>query len=210
LRRDCAAALIEQLHAPDQRFARAFYRYWREVLGQSAAEAQRSTYAELDEAAQALLRNLDDPHVHTIGVETRRRYEPFGIFAFRDLEEHTRGRILARHLQRSHLDARYPGRLGIGHAVALLDEHATRRALQSVLLSIARKALAGRFSFVFFFSSDTRLARLYRRFGMEFPPDVCFPDSAHLVGVYEAAAPRNLERVALAAEQLQVEECAPI
>ena len=83
----------------------------------------------------------------------------------------------------------------MAHAVALLDEYSRRGALERILLSIARKALDGGFSFVFFFSSDDRLKSLYRRFGMVFPPDLRFPDTAHLVGVYDPANPRNLERM---------------
>jgi hypothetical protein len=206
LSRASATALVDRLHAPDQRFARAFYRYWHEQLGHSAEEAARRTAAELDQAAQGLLDDFGDPRVHTIGFEREARYEPFGIFAFRDLQEHARGAVLARQILYSRV--RYPGRIGIGHSVALLDAEATREALTWVLLSIAQKALAGAYSFVFFFSSDLRLAGLYRRFGMEFPADLRFPDSAHLVGVFDVKAPANLARVARASERFGIERIA--
>ena len=199
-----ATSLVRRLYAPDQRFARAFYRYWHTIIGQPEHVARDSTATELAQSADALLDNLDDSCVHTIGVEHAGGYEPIGMFAFRPLGDHAQGRILEQHVADTGLAARYPGPLAIGHAVAILDDHATREALETILLSIARKALAGGFAFVFFYTSDERLVPLYRHFGMDFPPDLHFPHSAHVVGVYEPARPINLRRMRIVAHRLGV------
>ncbi len=198
-------ALVERLYGPDQRFARAFHRYWREVIGQSEQEAETSTAAELAQYADAILKNPNDPCVHCVSLDRDGQYDPIGIFAFRPLEEHPQGQILERHLRLTGQRARYDGRLAIAHAVALLDEHATRMAFNRILLSIAHKSLSGTFSFVFFYTSDDRLIPLYRRYGMEFPPDLRFPHSAHIVGVYEPARPENLTRMRTVAQRCGVE-----
>ena len=198
-------ALVERLYGPDQRFARAFYRYWREVIGQSEQEAQTSTAAELAQYADAILKNPNDPYVHCVSLDRDGQHDPIGIFAFRPLEEHSQGQILESHLRFTGQRARYDGRLAIAHAVALLDEHATRMAFNHILLSIAQKSLSGAFSFVFFYTSDDRLIALYRRYGMEFPSDLRFPHSAHIVGVYEPARPENLTRMRTVAQRCGVE-----
>jgi hypothetical protein len=198
-------ALVQRLYAPDQRFARAFYRYWRDVLGQPEEEARASTAAELAQCADAILTNLSDACVHCVGVDRDGEYDPIGIFSFRPLEEHPQGLILESHLRCSGKRARYEGRLAMAHAVALLDEHATRSAFDRILLSIAHESLSGAFSFVFFYTSDDRLVPLYRRYGMEFPPDLHFPHSAHVVGVYEPARPDNLARMRIVAQRRGVE-----
>jgi hypothetical protein len=210
LPREVATALIARLYAPDQRFARAFYRYWREVLGQSEEEASRSTAAELVESMEALQGNLADPCVHTIGIDHGQDYEPIGIFAFRPLHEHTQGRMLRDAMRSGPLETRYCGRSAIAHAVALLDEHAARAAFDNILLSIARKALTGGFAFVFFYTSDDRLEFLYRRYGMDFPPDLRLPHSAHLVGVYDPTRPANLERMRRTADRLGIDLAFPV
>jgi hypothetical protein len=92
----------------------------------------------------------------------------------------------------------------MAHAVSVLDEYANRGALETILFSIAKKSIIGKFSFVFFFVSDSRLVRLYRRFGMEFPDDLRFPHSKHVVGIYEPTALRNLERMRATAKRLGV------
>src|SRR5262245_26264790 len=60
-----ARRLIAQLYAPEQRFARCFHRYWREVMGQSEAEAAASTRDELAASAAAI--DPRDSMLHTIG-----------------------------------------------------------------------------------------------------------------------------------------------
>jgi hypothetical protein len=198
-------ALVERLYRSDQRFARAFYTYWHEVIGQPAQEAQTSTAAELAQYADAILKNPNDPHVHCVSLDRDGQHDPIGIFAFRPLEEHSQGQILESHLRFTGQRARYDGRLAIAHAVALLDEHATRMAFNHILLAIAHKSLSGGFSFVFFYTSDDRLVPLYRRYGMEFPPDLRFPHTAHVVGVYEPARPENVTRMCLVAQRCGAE-----
>ena len=205
LARADARALVRRLYAPDQRFARAFYRYWRDVVGQSVDEAQASTAEELAQNANAILADLSDPHIHAVGLEDGTGYHAIGMFSFRPLDQHAQGRVLSQYLDSTGLRGRYPGRLAIAHAVALIDEQATRAALETILLSIAVRSLSDGFSFVFFYTSDDRLVPLYRHFGMDFPRDLRFPHSAHTVGVYDVGRPANDARMRTVAQRLGVE-----
>ncbi|HVK74905.1 MAG TPA: hypothetical protein VM734_16365 [Kofleriaceae bacterium] len=196
LPRATARRLITQLYAPDQRFARCFVRYWRDVMGQPADDAARSTAAELEASAATLLANLDDPHVHTIGVTHDLGYEPVGMYAVRPLASHPVGRELDAVLG--------PGRerRGLCHAVAIRDDHAGLRALRTVFVNIARRAVEADLDVLYFYSSDHRLADVYRHFGMEFPDSLALPRSHHLVGRYQVHRADNRARVANTAAQL--------
>ena len=84
LPRATALRLVDQLTASDQRFARCFHRYWREVMHMSEAEATQATADELAGAANMLRAGLADPHFMTIGVTHDLGYEPVGIYAVRN------------------------------------------------------------------------------------------------------------------------------
>ncbi len=195
-----ARRLIDQLYAPGQRFARCFHRYWSEVMEQPAEVAARLTHDELEVSRAALLAQLDDPHVHTIGITHDVGYEPIGLYAVRPLAAHPVGVVLDRALG--------PGRerRGLCHAVAVRDDHAGLRALRAMFVAIAHRATEAELDVLYFYSSDHRLAGVYRHFGMDFPPDLAIPGSRHLVGRYLIHRPDNRARVAHTAAQLGLVE----
>lgn len=218
LPRATANRLIDQLFAPDQRFARCFFRYWRDTMGMSDAAAMRAMQDELATSAAVLRADLTDPFFHTIGVRGSRElrslepapnkclgthdlgYEPVGIYAVRALASHPVG---------ARLDATMPpgtpaagARRGFVHAVAIRDDHAGLTALRSAFVGIARKAVEQDLDVLYFYSSDHRLAGVYKHFGMDFPEGLALPGSRHLVGRYQVHRADNRARVAFTAEQL--------
>jgi hypothetical protein len=204
LPRATAHRLIDQLFAPEQRFARCFHRYWRDTMGMSEAAAARATRDELATSAGVLRADLADPFVHTIGVTHDLGYEPVGIYAVRPLTAHPIGRRLD-----ATMPARAPGtgaRRGIVHAVAIRDDHAGLTALRTAFVGVARKAVEQDLDVLYFYSSDHRLAGVYKHFGMEFPEGLALPGSRHLVGRFDTRRPDNRERVAFTAEQLGIVE----
>lgn len=204
LPRATALRLIDQLFAPDQRFARCFHRYWRDTMGMSDAAATRATMDELATSAAVLRGDLPDPFVHTLGVTHDLGYEPVGIYAVRPLAAHPVGRGLD-----ATMPAGTPGagaRRGIVHAVAIRDDHAGLTALRTAFVGIARKAVEQDLDVLYFYSSDHRLAGVYKHFGMEFPEGLALPGSRHLVGRYQVHRTDNRERVAFTAEQLGMVE----
>jgi hypothetical protein len=184
-----AERFVRSLFAPDQRFARAFHHYWRVVLGQNEATAKLNTLIELDQSARAVLERLDDPHMFTIAAATAPD-EPVGIFGYRELGAHQVGAKVAGIVAATPaLAARCRGvGSGIAHCVAILDAEAGLDALKVIFSSIATKAGAAGHGQLYFFTSDHRLERLYRRFGMEFPAELVLPGSRHLVGMFDVAA----------------------
>lgn len=197
---EIARRLIAELHAPDQRFARCFHRYWREELGQSDEEAAQSTRAELDASAAALAADLNDPCVHTIGVQNERSYEPVGLYAVRPLSAHPIGRQLDASLGPGPLGERR----GFCHSLGVRDDHAGLLALRTIFVHIARLAFSAGFDVLYFYSSDARLAGIYRHFGMDFPDGLRVPGSRHLVGRYLVHRADNLARVAHTAERVGI------
>jgi hypothetical protein len=198
LPRATALRLVDQLTAPDQRFARCFHRYWREVMHLSEAEATQATADELGGAADMLRAGMADPHFMTIGVTHDLGYEPVGIYAVRALRAHPVG-------------ARLDAALGVGrerrglcHAVAIRDDHAGLTALRSAFVGVARRAVELELDVLFFYSSDHRLAGVYRHFGMDFPEGLAIPGSHHLVGRYQVHRADNRARVAQTAEALGI------
>lgn len=189
-----AEHFVRSLFAPDQRFARAFHQYWKVVLGQNAATATLNTRVELAQAAAKLVAHLADPNIFTVGYQGA-TYEPIGIFGYRDLEAHPFGQKIADVITEGPIAARCGRRLGIAHCVGILDAHAGLEILKTMFLSIARKAQAADHAQLFFFTSDHRLEGLYRRFGMEFPPELALHDSKHLVGMFDLARCENRMRV---------------
>ncbi len=207
LPRATATTLIDQLFSADQRFARCFHRYWRDVMGMSDAAAARATHDELVTSSAVLRADLADPFVHTIGVTHDRGYEPVGIYAVRPLTSHAVGRRLDAtlpDLPRSEWGAR--ARRGLVHAVAIRDDHAGLAALRSAFVGVARRASEQELDVLYFYSSDHRLAGVYKHFGMDFPEGLGLPGSRHLVGRYQVHRIDNRERVAFTAAQLGLVE----
>jgi hypothetical protein len=189
---ETAEQFIRALFAPDQRFARAFHHYWRVVLKQNEPTAKLNTHIELAQSAAKLIAELGDPYMHSLCSDDR----PVGIFGYRDLRAHAVGAKIADVVAKSSLAATCKGPLGIAHCVGILDAHASLDLLKRIFASIARKATVEGHQQLFFFTSDHRLEGLYRRFGMEFPPELAVPDSKHLVGMFDLARCENRIRVA--------------
>jgi hypothetical protein len=222
LPRATALRLIDELYAPAQRFARCFHRYWRDTMGMSDAAAARATADELATSAAVLRADLSDPFMHTIGVPPTSElrsletgpnqyrgtadlgYEPVGIYAVRPLAAHAMGRLLDATMPAGTLGA--GARRGIVHAVAIRDDHAGLLALRTAFVGIARKAAEQDLDVLYFYSSDHRLAGLYKHFGMDFPEGLALPGSRHLVGRYQVYRADNRERVAFTAKQLGMVE----
>ena len=79
---------------------------------------------------------------------------------------------------------RYKGGLAVAHTLSMLDGHRNRVLLRYAFYLIAKEALDTHKQHIFFFASDHRLERVYKRFGLDFPPNLKLPDSQHLVGSY--------------------------
>jgi hypothetical protein len=184
-----AERLVRGLFAPDQRFARAFFHYWHRVLGHNEPTARLETLVELAHAREHVLAHLDDPHYYTVGY-LGARYEPIGMFGYRALAEHAVGDKL-----RPVIGRLCEGPYGIAHCVAILDSYASTAVLRTMFASIALKAEARGDRRVLFFTSDHRLEKLYRRFGMDFPSALALPDSRHLVGMFDLERPDNRARL---------------
>jgi hypothetical protein len=198
LPRATALRLVDQLTASDQRFARCFHRYWREVMHMSEAEATQATADELNGAAAMLRAGLADPHFMTIGVTHDLGYEPVGIYAVRALSAHPVGARLDAALGMGR------ERRGLCHAVAIRDDHAGLTALRSAFVGVARRAVELELVVLYFYSSDHRLAGVYKHFGMDFPEGLAIPGSSHLVGRYQVHRADNRARVAQTAEALGI------
>lgn len=207
LPRATALRLVDQLTAPDQRFARCFHRYWREVQHLPEADAARATADELRAAADMLRAGLADPHFMTLGVTHDLGYEPVGIYAVRALAAHPVGARLAAALDADRFTADGGReRRGLCHAVAIRDDHAGLTALRSAFVGVARRAVELELDVLYFYSSDHRLAGVYKHFGMEFPDGLAIPGSNHLVGRYQVHRADNRARVAQTAEALGLVE----
>lgn len=200
LPRATALRLIDQLTAPDQRLARCFHRYWREVMKLSDVDAASATADELATTAGALRAGLADRHFMTMGVTHDFGYEPVGIYAVRPLGTHPVGARLDAALGASR------ERRGLVHAVAIRDDHAGLTALRTAFVGVARRADELELEVLYFYSSDHRLAGVYRHFGMEFPDGLALPGSGHLVGRYQLRRSDNRARVQLTAEALGLVE----
>jgi hypothetical protein len=194
---DQAAAFVSKIYRKNERMYRAMFWYWRVRVGMEEEAAAEKARAELHAAEAMVLGGFNDPNYYTIGTksEAQASYEPAGLFSLRDLTAHPQGRVLAEVISSCALRNVYRGRLAIAHSVAVLDRQGGRTALSTIFLSIALKALDADCSHVLFFTSDHRLHGIYQRFGMEFPPQLAFPDTHHLVGSYDPRAPGNLQRM---------------
>lgn len=201
LPREQAVAFCKQLYSPDERFAQGFFRYHKEILNRTDEEAWQATQEELKKSIQRLIDNLDDPRVRTIGFRQHEEYSPIGLYAVRPLEDHYNGKKLIQSMAETGLLEHYPGKLAIAHSFSALNGYRNRALMKYAFLLIALQALREEFQHIFFFMSDYRLGPIYKRFGLEFPPDLTFPDSKHLVGCY-SITPEHLTQIQATVEQL--------
>lgn len=197
---DEAISLCRALFSPEERFAKGFYHYWREVLHLPEAQAWQATLDELNEYFETITANLCDPHFYAIGFNQQGKFTPVGIFAFRSLEDHPVGPKLRYSIEKNGLAQKYQGNLAIAHTFSSLSDYRNRAMMKYAFLRMAFKALEHNFQHIFFFMSDHRLGPIYSRFGLEFPPNLTLPDSKHLVGSY-SITPRHLEDIRKVAEQ---------
>lgn len=188
-----ALELLDAIYQPGRRFERALHYYWEHVLGLPEEVARARTAAELRELHDTIRSRAGDPDVYALligGVAA-------GTFSLRPLAEHSRGAAIAAVVD-GHpiLAARYPGQRAIAHAVCLRDERASLSNLRAMFYFIACTAEARAFDHIFFFSSDLRLRTVYQKFGIEFPAELAFDDSLHLVGAYTPQTPCNRDELA--------------
>jgi len=197
---DHAERFVRAMFAPDQRFARAYHYWFRAVQGHNEPTAKLATRIELHKACDALLANLGDPNVHTVGFQKvavswedaggAASYQPIGVFGYRALTALPFGAKIAERIAATSLRTRCATASGIAHCVGILDAHGNLDVLKTILLSLAHKAQTAGHDQLFFFTPDHRLRGLYERFGMEFPEEIQLPTSKHLVGMFDLAANR--------------------
>lgn len=199
-----AAKFCKQLYSPEERFAQGFYRYHHQILNIPEEEAWQHTLNELQSYVSSLIQDLDDPHYHTIGFYQHGEYAPIGLYGFRSLEEHPIGHKLLQNMTETGLINEYPGKLGIAHSYSALNGYRNRVLMKFAFLMIALQALAQQYQYIFFFMSDHRLGPIYKRFGLEFPAELTFPDSKHLVGCY-SITPEHLLDIQEVARQFGYE-----
>lgn len=179
-----AIAFCRKLYSPEERFALSFYRYHKDIINLPEKEAWQATLDELNEYVDRLIENLNDPRYHTIGYELPEGYLPVGLYGFRALNDHEAGRKLFDSMTVNGVIDRYHGNLAIAHSFSALNGYRNRALMKYAFLMIALEALEQGFQHIFFFMSDYRLGSVYKRVGMDFPPDLTFSDSKHLVGCY--------------------------
>jgi hypothetical protein len=193
LPKEQAVEFCQGLYSPEERFAKGFYRYWKDVLNMTDEEALAATHRELETYTQGMLDNLDDPYFQTIGFNQQGTYIPVSIYSLRPLESHATGSKLLQGLQESGHIKHYPGNLAIAHSFSTLSGYRTRFLMKYAFTLIAIEALAKNYNYIFFFMSDHRLGPIYQRYGLEFPPELKIPDSQHLVGYYSISPKRYAE-----------------
>lgn len=188
--REFATALFH----PEERFAQGFYRYWKDILLMSEDEAQEATRNETEQYLTALLNNLDDPYMRTVGERVDGVYVPVGIYGFRPLEKHVLGPDLIESMDESGLAKDYPGTLYMAHMFSALTGHRNRLMMKMVFWLIALDALENNVDHLFFFISDYRLGPIYNRLGLDFPEKLKFKSTEHLVGSFSISGD-NLQAI---------------
>lgn len=199
LDKSLATDLCKLLFSPDERFAQGFYRYWSEILKKPHEQALQDTLQELETYLANTLNNLDDPHMHTVGFNDHGKYVPVGIYGFRDLSKHAIGPKIKSVIDNLKGDHPFSGRLAIAHTYSALNGYRNLALLKYSFVLIALEAIREDFQHIFFFMSDHRLGTVYKRFGLEFPSYLAFPDSKHLIGYYTPST--HMEAVLEAAQQ---------
>ncbi|MGE0201105.1 MAG: hypothetical protein AB7P76_09065 [Candidatus Melainabacteria bacterium] len=183
-----ACDLIDKLFSPDERFAKAFFKYWSDVLKHPENLAWKNTIEELETYATALKNNLADPYVYSVGYLTDEQepesYVPVGIYAFRPLEDHQRGPEIIHVLDQMPSSEQYEGRRSMMHTFSLLKDYRNLHMLKYIFVTVGFEALRQGYQHIFFFMSDYRLKSVYKRYGLEFPENLKFEDTHHTIGVY--------------------------
>ncbi|MDH4379271.1 MAG: hypothetical protein QE263_05145 [Vampirovibrionales bacterium] len=197
-----AVHLIDALYSPDERFAEGFYKYRVDVLKHPEELAWHNTLEELEHYKAQLKANLADDGMITLGeITADGRYHPVGMVGFRPLAEHPRGQELLTVIDTLKPAQRYAGNKGMVHSFSLLKDFRSLEMLKYVFLSIGLRALQAHLAHVFFFFSDYRLKTVYQRYGLDFPEDLKFPSSQHVIGCYSLTE-ANQNRMAAAIEML--------
>ncbi len=197
-----ATQLIDALYSPDERFAEGFYKYRVDVLEHPEELAWHNTLEELEHYKTRLKANLADDGMMTLGeISSEGHYYPVGMVGFRPLAEHPRGQELLQVLNMLTPAQRYAGNKGMVHSFSLLKKFRSLEMLKYVFLTIALRALQANMAHVFFFFSDYRLKSVYQRYGLDFPDDLKFPSSQHVIGCYSLTE-ANRNRMATALEML--------
>ena len=187
--------LIHRLYSPDERFAEGFYRYKVDILKHPEKLAWDNTLEELSRYIDELKMNYhQDDCVHTVGMMQGEEYLPVGIFCMRPLHEHTRGNEILSAMAELGALERYPGSKAMVHTFSLLKDYRNLTMLKYIFVSIALDAIQQKVDHIFFFMSDYRLKNIYRRYGLEFPLDLKFRDSQHVVGCFPINEV-NIERI---------------
>lgn len=179
-----AEELIMRLYGPDERFVQGFYRYRVDVLGHAEDVALASALQEGAAYAADMIENLGDPYMRAIGFEEDGCFRPVGIYGFRPLEAHQAGQKVIKTLHENELGNRYPGPLALTHSLSVINGERNLGILRYGFLLVALEAVELGYEHIFFFMSDHRLKRIYKRFGLEFPDELHFSDSKRLIGSY--------------------------
>lgn len=196
-------ALIKKIYGPDERIAQGYFRLKHVTEGLDEAEARKAAQAELDFQINHLCNNLNDPDMYTLGysktpskghqtITVPEDYEPIGIFGFRALNSHAKGKKLIENLSAKGILEKAPESYALAHAYSALNQYRGLDVLKYVFTAIGLKALEQGYEDIFFFMSDHRLKDIYGRYGLNFPDEFKFDDSMHLIGHY----PLNDEHVA--------------
>jgi hypothetical protein len=197
-----AVQLIDALYSPDERFAEGFYKFRVDVLKHPEDLAWHNTLEELEHYKAQLKTNVADDGMMTLGeITPEGRYHPVGMVGFRPLAEHPRGQELLTVIDTLKPEQRYAGNKGMVHSFSLLKDFRSLEMLKYVFLSIGLRALQAHMAHVFFFFSDYRLKTVYQRYGLDFPEDLRFPSSQHVIGCYSLTE-ANRNRMATAIELL--------
>ncbi|MBA2541490.1 MAG: hypothetical protein H0V17_17745 [Deltaproteobacteria bacterium] len=167
---DHAERFVRAMFAPDQRFARAYHYWFRTVQGHNEPTAKLSTRIELHKACDAVLANVGDPNLHTLGIQKvaaswqdaggAASYQPIGLFGYRALTALPVGAKIAERIASTSLRTRCAGPSGIAHCVGILEEHGGLDVLKTVFVSLAHKAQAAGHAQLFLFTPDHRLRGL--------------------------------------------------
>ncbi len=164
----------------------------RPLASLSPADATRLVRALFaPDAADALIENLADPDVHTIGFQKvcvswqdaggPSAFQPVGMFGYRALSAHPLGDRIARGLPK-----RFAGPFGLAHSIGIVHSGSAIDLETTIFLSLARAAAAAGHPQLVLVTDRVRAER-YSRFGIELFPGLLHNCST-IVGVFDAAS----------------------
>ena len=163
----------------------------RPLASLSPADATRLVRALFaPDAADALLENLADPDVHTIGFQKvsvswqeaggASAFQPVGMFGYCALSAHPLGDRIARGLPK-----RFAGPFGLAHSIGIVPGSPIDLDT-TIFLSLAHAAAAAGHQQLVVVTDRVRAERL-GRFGIELFPGLLHNCST-IVGVFDAAS----------------------